>query len=1144
MTRARILLPRLATSSPARHLLLALPLLAGAACESRPTAVTDPRPVAPAERPPTPSLHAIDGLSGPVSVGPNGDSPALVADGPAHSRPATPATATTASSVRESSLATSTQFYLLTQPKGAGNLQYYVARNGSLVNSGTIASLFGNLRLVGSANFTGDGSPDLVVEDTQSGDRWLLEMKFLTAVQWIPLGNIATSWHIVAAADLDGDGQPEIVCENNVSGERGYWKVRGNKLSEWVSWGVLDRELHIVGAGAADFTQDGTPDILLEQTRTGDRWMWRMRGATPIEWIYIGRVSTELHISAIAELSGDNQPDVVLANTRTGEKWYWRMAGPVPVSWGSLPLGAGEDVLGSLALQSAPANPTVRGLLGCYQFARDGIPVAVPPRGRVLDVFSAPVTGAAVTFTGPGAITGGQTVTDANGEAAVGSWTPPPGGGQLRMHVAGSDPTSDFVFDSGHDAFTITPRFLPSVSSRTMLAFTRAAARWQPIRNGLRDARVTVTYDPAADPITADADDIFIVVTVRPIDGVGGLMAQTTPPTTAATPTCRDAFGAAITIDAADVQALEQSSAIDQVMAREIGHALGVGTSQSLWTSLIQNGPFAPRFSGTAATAQFTALGGSGMPPLSVALNGADSHWLSSRFGYELMSDAPTSWSDGKTRTLSRITLGALSDMGWDIDFTKGEAYALPGPSLIIVSVSGSGAGHVSESAGVGIDCPGSCVENLLLPSVVLDADTLDASSHFQQWRGFCAAETTRHCTVAAGAPRTVEAVFTTVTYPLTMTITAGNGSISGTPAGGCTSALNVAVTCTEAIKRGTTLGLFASPAAGYAFDGWGGACSGQLSCDISMTQGMAVTAHFTARLGRQVAPQGFAPKGMVLVGTTLYGADGSSIKKVDVSGGPVSTVVSGIAFGGRVATDGTSLFWTEGQGFFGTGRIRSVPLVRLLPADTIRDIAKNLWNLQENSLIVNQGYVFFVASPGANTTVYGIWRVSATNLGDSQSSNSNPGFIRIFDIADGWLYSTHAGKEITKSRPDFANGGTFATYEAVPFETIGQQPMRAVGGQLFFLNRDGALLSVPVTGGTVTQRILRVNCPVSNLSSDGTYLYFNDCDGLERLNPSTFNRTLIDRHFVSSLDFILLDAMNVYWAEYFGTVRTLPKPP
>ena len=85
-----------------------------------------------------------------------------------------------------------------------------------------------------------------------------------------------------------------------------------------------------------------------------------------------------------------------------------------------------------------------------------------------------------------------------------------------------------------------------------------------------------------------------------------------------------------------------------------------------------------PRFIGPQATSEYNALFGvaeSGVPVegLPSGPGSADSHWRESVFGNEIMTPALGS---GTTFPLSRVTIAALADMGYEVDMSQADAYS------------------------------------------------------------------------------------------------------------------------------------------------------------------------------------------------------------------------------------------------------------------------------------------------------------------------------------------------------------------------------------------------------------------------------------------------------------------------------------
>ncbi len=79
------------------------------------------------------------------------------------------------------------------------------------------------------------------------------------------------------------------------------------------------------------------------------------------------------------------------------------------------------------------------------------------------------------------------------------------------------------------------------------------------------------------------------------------------------------------------------------------------------------------------------------------------------------------------------------------------------------------------------------------------------------------------------------------LTYETLTVSTSGDGTVTSTDG-----FINCPGTCTHNYLENTQVTLNATPASGWAFSGWSGACSGTGSCNITMTQNLSVSAAFT----------------------------------------------------------------------------------------------------------------------------------------------------------------------------------------------------------------------------------------------------------------------------------------------------------
>jgi uncharacterized repeat protein (TIGR02543 family) len=157
------------------------------------------------------------------------------------------------------------------------------------------------------------------------------------------------------------------------------------------------------------------------------------------------------------------------------------------------------------------------------------------------------------------------------------------------------------------------------------------------------------------------------------------------------------------------------------------------------------------------------------------------------------------------------------------------------------LSVSVTGSGSVSSSPA-GISCGVDCSEIYASGTSVTLTATPASGNTFSGWSGSgCAGTGT--CTVSMSAARSVTATFAaTPTFALSVSVV-GSGSVGSSPSG-----ITCGSDCSETYASGTSITLTATPASGYIFAGWGGACAGtSASCSVSMTVARSVTATFTA---------------------------------------------------------------------------------------------------------------------------------------------------------------------------------------------------------------------------------------------------------------------------------------------------------
>ena len=228
--------------------------------------------------------------------------------------------------------------------------------------------------------------------------------------------------------------------------------------------------------------------------------------------------------------------------------------------------------------------------------------------------------------------------------------------------------------------FQITVTFPDSsLSYSQQRIFTLAAQRWSEVIQGDLPA---MTFEGRT------IDDVEISATAPTIDGVGGILGQAAYTQVRTTGTRLPYLGF-MEFDSADVSAMTGNGSLYSVILHEMGHVLGVGSlwrTNGLVTGLGTTNPVYVGAKGVAEYNKLLRVGGQTSVPVE-NLGGAGTagaHWRETVFGAELMTGFAE--GGGKAMPLSALTVAALDDLGYTVNYAKADPYTLP------ASVGGTGA--------------------------------------------------------------------------------------------------------------------------------------------------------------------------------------------------------------------------------------------------------------------------------------------------------------------------------------------------------------------------------------------------------------------------------------------------------------------
>ncbi len=152
----------------------------------------------------------------------------------------------------------------------------------------------------------------------------------------------------------------------------------------------------------------------------------------------------------------------------------------------------------------------------------------------------------------------------------------------------------------------------------------------------------------------------------------------------------------------------------------------------------------------------------------------------------------------------------------------------------LTVSVTGSG---TVVSSPAGINCPSVCTHSFASGASATLTATAGSGFSFGGFSGACSGSA---CKLLLSSNKAVSATFAAI-GPAQLTVSVvGSGTVTSSPAG-----IDCPTTCASNFNDGTSVTLSTTPAAGYNFSGFSGACTG-MSCQLTLPGGQSVNVSVT----------------------------------------------------------------------------------------------------------------------------------------------------------------------------------------------------------------------------------------------------------------------------------------------------------
>lgn len=215
--------------------------------------------------------------------------------------------------------------------------------------------------------------------------------------------------------------------------------------------------------------------------------------------------------------------------------------------------------------------------------------------------------------------------------------------------------------------------FKPEVPEWIRTVAKNAALRWQEIINqDFAETLIVPNSNCPGVPAKTEVDDTLVSIGYQYIDGSSGSN------TLAYAGTCFYSRGksrvGAIVLDSSNFPSSGSSVLAYNVLLHEMGHILGI--QETAWRNhgLVDSNL---RYTGANANAQLPLINAKHSQAYVEDLYGQGSrgsHFKESVYDSELMS----SLAEYKEMPLSRLTIGALADLGYSVDYSKADPYTVP----------------------------------------------------------------------------------------------------------------------------------------------------------------------------------------------------------------------------------------------------------------------------------------------------------------------------------------------------------------------------------------------------------------------------------------------------------------------------------